>query len=246
MNCTARVVSTAVLACLLFTVVRAVGAPQPAVGVKKPTTWLNCTFGPLPDQDVARLHLMIIGQRVQRAVLEPFGLAGTDGSGLKFADGRLTGTLLVGHDQLRMNRSLVPRKSTRLPLQLNLRLERDKVTGVVAGSWKKPDAGDEPIAVRAKVTGVVRGEARLREEFGLDEDAAWPSWLGPNQDFSAGQGSRPLVDDLADARLVWISQWIGPTESGSQRYGACVGCPPAAGGASPLVWKGKVYQFRRA
>jgi outer membrane protein assembly factor BamB len=187
---------------------------------------------------------MVVGDRVRRAVVEPFGLAGTDGSGLKFADGRLTGTLVLGHDDLRMNRTLVPRLSSRMPIELDLSLAAGKVTGTFAGSWPKPKSRDTPVPVQGKVTGIVRDEARLREYFGAAKDAAWTSWLGPNQNFSARPGGEPFVDDLHDARLVWISQWIGPTESGSQRYGACVGCPPAAGGASPLVWRGRVYQFR--
>jgi len=237
----------ALAACLLFglavtPVALGNDSSSPTVGK---VAWLHCTFGPLPDRESAKLHVMLVGDRVERAVVEPFGLAGTDSSGLKFAQQRLTGSLVLGHDRLKMNRSLVPRKATRMPIKLDLRLAGGKVTGTFEGSWPKPKSNATPVPVSGKVAGMVLDEAALRDEFGLPAAAAWPSWLGPNQNFSAAAaGGEPLVDDLHEARLVWISQWIGPTESGSHRYGACVGAPPAAGGASPLVWKGRVYQFR--
>lgn len=206
--------------------------------------WLHCKLGPVPDRDAVRFHVMIVGGQVKRAVVEPFGLAGTDASGLVIDDGTVSGSLVIGHDSLRMNRSLVPRIETRMPLDLDLALVDGKVRGTFEGTWPKPQSQSTPISVAGRVSGVALHEAELRKQFSLPDNAAWPSWLGPNQNFSAGAGGGPLVDDLHDARLVWVSQWIGPTESGSHRYGACVGAPPAAGGASPLVWKGRVYQFR--
>ncbi len=207
-------------------------------------TWITCTLSPLPNDKKATLHIMTAGNRVERAALQPKGIAGTDATGLTVRDGRITGKLIVGHDILRMNRSLVPRIATRMALQLDLSLRDGVVSGTFQGHWPKPKTNDTPIDVKGQVTGVVRDEAAMRQAFGLPNDAAWTSWLGPNQNFSSGPSSTPLIDDLHDARLVWVSQWIGPTESGSHRYGACVGAPSAAGGASPLVWQGRVYQFR--
>ncbi|QDU92313.1 outer membrane protein assembly factor BamB family protein [Lignipirellula cremea] len=211
------------------------------------TMWLDCTFGPLPEQEFARLHLMTIGDRVERAVVEPLGLAATDVSGLKIAGGKLTGALVIGHDTLSMNRSLAPRLATRMALELNLSIVDGQVAGTFAGFWPKAKTLDTPLAVEGAVTGVARDEESLRKDFGLPDDATWASWLGAHQNFSVGGGrdaSPPLVDDLHDAQLLWVSQWIGPTESGSHRYGACVGAPPCAGGASPLVAGGRVFQFR--
>jgi outer membrane protein assembly factor BamB len=233
-----------VLLCLMLASAPAWAAPPSVRGGEGPIAWLDCTFGPLPDRESARLHIMTLGDRVQRAVVQPYGLAGTDGSALKLANGRLVGRLVIGHDELRMNRSLVPRTATRMPVELDVVLAAGKVTGTFSGSWPTPKTRDTPMTVQGTVTGTVRNETQLRQDFGLSDEAAWTSWLGPNQNFSAEPGGGPLVEDLRDARLLWVSQWIGPTESGSQRYGACVGCPPAAGGASPLVWKGRVYQFR--
>lgn len=45
--------------------------------------WLDCTSGPLSEREPARLHLMTLGDRIERAVVEPLGLAATDVSGLK-------------------------------------------------------------------------------------------------------------------------------------------------------------------
>lgn len=103
--------------------------------------------------------------------------------------------------------------------------------------------------IERKRTGKARvTRARAQAEFGaknsLAAGATWPSWLGPNQNFSSGPSKRPVVEDLRQARRVWVSEDIGPPESGSKRYGSCIGLPPCAGGASPLVADGKVYQFR--
>ena len=101
----------------------------PLAGLADDVRWIDCTFGPLPDREIARLHVMAIGDRVERAVVEPFGLAGTDGSGLKVTATKLAGTLVIGHDRLRMNRRLIPRLATRMALELDLTLSDGKVTG---------------------------------------------------------------------------------------------------------------------
>lgn len=211
---------------------------------QEPVAWLRCTLSPLPENQAAQLHVMLVGDKVVRAVVMPFGLAGTDVSGLRVEGAKLTGTLIVGHDELKMNRTLVPRLATRMPLTLDLVLNDGTVTGSFKGHWPKPKTTDTPIPVEGKASGTIEREPDLRKRFALPGDTSWPSWLGPNQNFSSGPVSAPLIDDLNNARLVWVSQWIGPTESGSHRYGACIGAPSAAGGASPLVWNGRVYQFR--
>jgi len=218
--------------------------PQATVAAaEESVAWLDCTLSGVPGGPATRLLMMTVGDRVERAVVAPLGMAAADVSGLKSDGGCLSGQLVVGHDPIGNSKS-VPRMVTRMPLRLDLTIEGGVVKGSFAGSWPHPKRVEQPVEVSGTVVGVVRDEARLRAENGLAPDAAWPSYVGPNQNFSSGPCAAPLVGDLNQARLVWASQFIGPPESGSQRYGACVGCPPAAGGASPLVWKGRVYQFR--
>ncbi len=217
--------------------------PQPVAGPAGPVLWLDCQFGPVPGRDQVHLLLMTLEGRVARAVVEPYGIAGLDPSGLKIQGQGLTGKLVIGHQPRRMNRTLVPRIKTRMALQLDLVIEGGQITGTFSGSWPKAKTVDVPVFVEGKVTGRARREAELRQD-GVSPQAVWPCWLGPQQNFSSGPSSSPLVADLNHARLVWASQWIGPTESGSQRYGACVGCPRCAGGASPVVVGSRLYQFR--
>jgi outer membrane protein assembly factor BamB len=208
-----------------------------------PVAWIDCTFGPVPERESVHLLLMTAGDRVERAVVEPLGMAQVDVSGLKNNGSQIRGRLVIGHEPLRQNRS-VPRLATRMPLTIDLNIDGDQVKGTFQGAWPSPKRIDEPVAVEGEIRGVRRDEAALGDQFGLPGDAVWPSYVGPKQSFSSGPSSRPLIEDLNRARLVWASQYIGPPESGSQRYGACVGVRPAAGGASPLVYDGKIYQFR--
>ncbi len=222
--------------------------PQPAVRpVEAPggnILWLDCTLERIQEQNNARLLLMIRGDQVERGVCPPLGMAAVNVSGLRFRQGRLTGEVVIGHQPVRQNRSVAP-LATRMPLRLDLTIANDQVRGSYSGSWPRSERRlTERAEVRGRVTGDCRDERALRAQNSLPEQANWPSYVGPHQNFSSGPCRRPLVDDLHQARLLWSSQYIGPCESGSHRYGACVGTPPAAGGASPLVWEGRVYQFR--
>ncbi|MEQ8784813.1 MAG: PQQ-like beta-propeller repeat protein [Pirellulaceae bacterium] len=205
--------------------------------------WLDCTFGPVPERESVHLLIMTVGDRVERAVVEPLGMAQVDVRGLKVEGSRIVGRLVIGHEPLRQNKS-VPRLATQMPLHIDLQIVGGRVRGEFKGSWPSPKQIDEPLAVMGEVSGVRRDEHALRSDFALPDDAVWPSYVGPHQNFSSGSCDRRLVGDLNDARLVWASQYIGPPESGSQRYGACVGVREAAGGASPLVFGGRIYQFR--
>ena len=220
-------------------------APATVTAPPQSTAWLDCRLGPMPGREKARLLIMTLGDRVERAVMEPMGMAAVDVSGLKMEGGRITGQITVAHERREQNHS-VPTLASRMPLRLDLAVDGGQVKGTFSGSWPRSEKSPTVAAdVKGEVSGVRLDDARLRAENGLAADATWPSWLGPNQNFSSGPCARPVVDDLNKSRMVWASQYIGPCESGSQRYGACVGVPPAAGGgASPLVSKGRVYQFR--
>lgn len=211
-------------------------AGEPAA---EPVRWLECTLQGLPGDP--RLLIMTVGDRVERAVLPKIGMAVADVSRLRVTGAGIGGEIVVGHAYTRQNHT-VPPLAVRLPLTLDLSIAGAAVSGTCAGRWAN-DRGSA-VDVRGSVSGVARDEARLRAEQALPSDATWPSYVGPNQNFSSGASGRPIIADLSRARLLWASQYIGPCESGSKRYGACVGAMPSAGGASPLVGDGRVYQFR--
>ena len=228
----------------------AAGSAEPAArdarleaGPAGPAAWIDCTLSGIGQAGKVRLLIFTLGERVERAVVQPLGMAAVDVGGLKLDRGRLTGQVVIAHEPRRQNKSVASLPS-RMPLRLELTLTGGQVRGTFAGSWPKRKSLTTPVDVKGTVAGVRRDEAALRSANALDAGAAWPSWLGPNQNFSSGPCDRPLVGDLAEARMVWASRYVGPPEGGSHRYGACAGTPPAAGGASPLVWRGRVYQFR--
>jgi len=221
-------------------------AAEPLVKVapSQDVAWLDCTFSPIGGKPPVQILLLTAGDRVERAVVAPLGMADVDVSRLKAGPARISGKLVIGHERRANNRS-IPRLAARMPLTLDLTVNGSQVLGTFEGQWPK---SEKDVTVAADVQGAVRGERRdeaaMKKDFGLPAGGTWPCWVGPNQNFSSGPCAVPLVEDLNRARLVWASQYIGPPESGSRRYGACAGVPPAAGGATPLVADGKVYQFR--
>jgi len=79
---------------------------------------------------------------------------------------------------------------------------------------------------------------------GLPCRADWPVWYGPNGNFSAKAEAVAVVDDLKDAPLIWKSEFVPPAAAQSKRYGLAERYPhPSGGGASPIVYSGKLYQF---
>lgn len=98
----------------------------------------------------------------------------------------------------------------------------------------------------------LKGEAlssqQLAKENALTPGRDWPSFCGPNGNYSAAPCDRPLVDDLKEARLVWRSEAItghGPgTAASSRNLGDYSGSAwtLVGGGVSPIVADGKVFQ----
>ena len=231
-------------AALLPSVIATADHPQPISAPSGEVAWYDCQFGPVPGRESVQLLLMTRAGEVQRVVVTPYGISGIDHADLQVGKtGDVSGKLVIGHEPRRMNRTLVPKLSSRMPLQLKLTVADGQVTGTFAGQWPHEKSLDRRVDIAGKVTGVVRDEATLRKQQGTP-GSVWPSWLGPNQNFSTNPLDASIIDALSQARLAWASQWVGPTESGSQRYVACVGAPPCAGGASPLYADGRIYQFR--
>ncbi len=207
-------------------------------------TWLNCTFGPVHDRPRVRLLLMIIGNRIERGVVQPLGMQVVDVARLRIDGGRITGHITIAHDPILNSRS-IPRTASRMPITLDLTITGTQIRGTFSGTWPRtPRARSTALTWKGDVTSTRRDQDRLRADNALGAGAIWPSYVGPNQNFSSGAGQHALVEDLNQARIVWASQYLGPTESGSKRYGACVGMPGCAGGASPVVANGRVFQFR--
>ena len=233
------------VACAVSMSLHAGEHPQSVAGQTAEVAWYDCQFGPVPGREAVQLMLMTRGDAVVRVVVTPYGICGIDHSQLQVGkSGEVEGKLIIGHEPRRMNRSLVPKITTRMPLQLALKISEGQVSGTFDGQWPHEKSIERAVDVAGKVTGVLRTEKDLNRDNAIDASANWTSWLGPKGNFATPHRQPPLVDDLNDAQLVWASQWIGPTESGSQRYGACVGSPPCAGGASPLFAHGRIYQFR--
>lgn len=74
----------------------------------------------------------------------------------------------------------------------------------------------------------------------------WPTWHGPNHSLSAAKTGTPLIDDPAEARLLWKSERTPPGRSQIQRYGQSnigrnLTGGPGGGAGSPVVYDGKVY-----
>ena len=73
----------------------------------------------------------------------------------------------------------------------------------------------------------------------------WPMWSGPTSNWLASPDEKSLIADLNQAKLLWTSEdkACGGVRGQSRRYGGRVGMKPSAGGASPIVYRDKVYFY---
>ncbi|TVR55916.1 MAG: hypothetical protein EA425_00315 [Puniceicoccaceae bacterium] len=74
----------------------------------------------------------------------------------------------------------------------------------------------------------------------------WPTWHGPKHSMSAADTDTPLIDDFAQARMLWKSERTPPARSQIQRYGTSnmgrnMRGGPGGGAGSRVVYDGKVY-----
>ncbi|GDY11892.1 hypothetical protein LBMAG53_07700 [Planctomycetota bacterium] len=213
---------------------------------------------PAVDADTAWIHsvielagsslpfsVMVAAGKAERARVGHGGMLACDPTKLVVAEGAMNGEMIVGFSGPDQRSMLVP-LAWRTPIAIDLTWTGETVTGTAKGRFPGSNRANAlPSAeTSGKVTGRRLAGKALRDYNGLADGAAWPNYLGPDQRFSARPGTRPWLADPTKGRLAWVSQYIGPTESGSKRYGPCVGTLPAAGGASPVVAYGRVYQFR--
>lgn len=101
---------------------------------------------------------------------------------------------------------MVPPLATRMPLRLELSIKGDVVSGSFQGQWRKNFKNLDRVEVAGKATGLVVDP----RENSSNPAAVWPTYMGPHQNFSSGRFSQPIVEDLNQARLVWVSEFIGP------------------------------------
>ena len=73
----------------------------------------------------------------------------------------------------------------------------------------------------------------------------WPMWSGPTANWLASPDEKGLIADLNQAKLLWTSEdkACGGVRGQSRRYGGRVGMKPSAGGASPIIYRDKVYFY---
>ena len=77
--------------------------------------------------------------------------------------------------------------------------------------------GEKTVPVSARRVG---WDEIARQSDALDPDLGWPTWHGPNGNFSATPTNHRLIRDLRQARLVWKSQErFGSGKAQSPRYG---------------------------
>ena len=79
----------------------------------------------------------------------------------------------------------------------------------------------------------------------LAADRDWPMWSGPTANWLASPDEKGLLADLNKAKLLWKSEdkACGGVRGQSRRYGNQIGKIPSAGGASPIVYRDKVYFY---
>jgi hypothetical protein len=130
-------------------------------------TWLDCSFGPLHDRQRVRWLLMIVGNRIERGVVEPLGTQAVDVSRLRIDGGRITEHITIAHDPILNSRS-IPRSASRMPITLDL-----TITGTqIRGTWpKNAKSTIEGADLKGDVTGTIISICR----FSWPAKAAAPS-----------------------------------------------------------------------
>ena len=85
--------------------------------------------------------------------------------------------------------------------------------------------------------------ARADEPVAAVQD--WPMWSGPTANWLASPDEKGLIADLNQAKMLWTSEdkACGGVRGQSRRYGGQIGIKPSAGGASPIVYRDKVYFY---
>ncbi len=187
-----------------------------------------------------------------------------DPRGLSVADGRLQGVLTLRHLMGVGDHGYVG------DLRMDVRIAGTEIAGTYEG-WIAPRTGGHPAhdivfagdplvarpdevrwrhGERTAVRGEVAGEARDAEAAAAGQSFAsgqdWPQFGGPNGDFGAAPFDGQLIEDMRDARLVWMSEETPAGRSQVNRYGQgnlrhFLNYGMAGGTASPMIADGRVF-----
>lgn len=169
-------------------------------------------------------------------------------SDLLLADGRLKGVIRDDHP-------CFGGKGQALSYTIDATVDGEgRVTGtfsgrVAEGGWRhKPAKYDvkELREVTGKVSGRILNASAAARENGLAVGAHWSGWDGPSGARKATDTEVTLVDDLAAARLVWVSEAgtpgaPGPSKDIPRTMARAPFLPMNGGGATPVVADNKVF-----
>jgi len=177
----------------------------------------------------SRLELRLA--RAAGKFTDAYGGGGThkaDASALAFSGGRLTGRVKV---VFLPGKNYPPHgKELHAVTDISATVRDGKITGSHEAAF---DVQDDK---SGEANGRVLNEAELpKRGFGA-EKTPWACWRGPHANGTAIETGLELVDDLADAELVWESEDYVPHANPEWRSGHWSGEY-----ASPIVAEGRVY-----
>jgi len=190
-----------------------------------------------------RMLVMVVGESVVSVGFESgrIQIMDDDGMTLKLdASGRLTGKQRVKEGS---------KSAVEYFLALDVKRQGGELTGTFSYLHTKnvTSKGARSGYLKEDVTGAVMGtaidEKTLAEANAVHPEADWDSYLGTQQNFSAVDTGVELVDDLNDARLVWVGPYVGGMQIGDVRHGIRLTPAHVGGAATPLIHHGRVYQF---
>lgn len=158
-----------------------------------------------------------------------------DGAGLALKGGALRGRADL---TIRPDAWVPPhRQDVACTVSIDAAVDGAGVKGTYSGVWAAARTA------AGKVRGVRTPLADLRRDNALQAGRDWPTWRGPDSSGSAVETGASLVDDLAAARLMWISDRPipGARVSDSRQVVPKEGHLISGGFASPVAADGRVY-----
>lgn len=190
-----------------------------------------------------RMLVMVAGGSVVSVGFESdrIQIMDDDGMTLKLdASGRLTGKQRV-------------KEGSKGAIEYFLALDVQRQAGTLTGTFSYlhtqnvTSKGTKSPYLKKDVTGGVKGtaidEKTLAGANAVHLEAGWDSYLGTKQNFSAVDTGVELVNDLKYARLVWVGPYVGGMQIGDVRHGIRLTPAHVGGAATPLIHKGRLYQF---
>ena len=118
-----------------------------------------------------------------------------------------------------------------------------KAAGTYTVKFLAPESREQK-SYSGKFTGTITAGSELAKSNAIAAGKDWPCWSGPYTNMTSVPSGAKLVDDLADARLVWRSQQALSLPQGNfshPYYAQLFHMPTCGGGAAPIVADGKVF-----